>query len=184
MNKSRLFATIIRMERSIVLLDNHHIEKLHQVARRHRVTASWVLRTLYQTHRDYAVLHQPQRPKVLLTHCSPFSLCWHGDRKAVRDFLWDHQLELSAVIRFLLEMYLLGKIDVDLGDVYLVKREYSPQTDGILATHSAIWCRTMHLSKTNLFQEDQYWPINHRSLLALAAWGRSRRRYKRKYGLK
>jgi len=162
-----------------VLLPNRMHKRLVEVARKTGCTKSWIVRAVFNAYIDsYAKPPIVKRPIEFLEPHSRFNICTYGEiHREWKMITHNFNLEFSPVIRYMLEMWYLGELEVDLDTEFTCKWNKCIESAWKKENINNLRYASAHHSKGLLYSKEEFWPKNPFVNLILMEMGLSNRIY-------
>ena len=148
--------------------------KLEKIAFENGVTMSWIVRTiLHQWRKTNTIMPVFMRPKQLTENHTDFYLKLYGNKEEILIYSRCNGGEFSPFIRFLLDLWYVGDIKIDLQRINTIKnvKKVKIYFQGVATVNpfSTIW-----------YKKSEFWPKNPKGNIFLMSLGLNCRKHELK----
>ena len=170
--------TAVKQENLMIHMKTTTRIKLEIVARDHGITMSWIIRSLIQTYlRENKIPPVTSRPRQFNCPTIRFNVCFYNNKNELQNWIKAGGQEFGPVIRYILELWEDGKLEVDFDDLDIIKEHYNSIFLYKSIKREGIRYGYQYQFSTETFKLSDYWLKNREGNIYLMEKGIKNRIY-------
>ena len=173
-HKKKSIVTFPKNEIQMIFINETTRINLEKYARKYGVTMSWIIRTVLFTYKKkYSVPPEVIRPRKFYEKMIRFNICFYKNKNDWQVWVHSGGKELGPVVRYILELWEVGRLDIDFDDIFTIKEHFQVKFMGKKSYRYGFQYR-FHGMK---YEKNDYWPKNRIGNIFLMDFGIRNRIY-------